>query len=170
MIALAACTHAPATTPAPAAPGVISNVAPGATPTHEPLATIERSGCFGWCPIYEATVFRDGMVEYRGERFVKTTGAATWTIEPREIVAIETLFAEAHYLDLKDAYTSYDVTDMPSAVTSHTRAGRTKRVAHYAGDGSAPKALGHLESELDRLVHIEKGIGTEAEREKLSGR
>ena len=92
MIALAACTHAPATTPAPAAPGVISNVAPGATPTHEPLATIERSGCFGWCPIYEATVF-----------------ATAWSSTA-------------------------------------------------------------VESELDRLVHIEKGIGTEAEREKLSGR
>ena len=85
-----------APTSAPAAtPGVISNSAPAAKPTHEELATIDRTGCFGWCPIYKLTVFRDGTVEYSGERFVKTTGAATWTVTPAEIAAIDALFADA---------------------------------------------------------------------------
>ncbi len=173
-LALVACSQPASTLPAPTAPaatpGVISNTAPAAKPTREELATIQRDGCYGWCPIYKLTVFRDGTVEYTGERFVKTTGAATWTITQTEVAAIETLFADAHYGELRDKYLSYDVTDGPSTITSHTRDGRTKRIEHYSGDQTSPKELVRVEEGLDKLVHIEKHIGTEAEREKLAGR
>ena len=62
------------------------------------------------------------------------------------------------------------MTDGPTTITSHTQGGHTKRIEHYSGDHSAPSALSQIEEGLDRLVHVEKHIGTEAERAKLSGR
>ena len=158
--------------PAPAAPaaptpGVISNTAPMAKPTHEELATIERDGCYGWCPVYKLTVFRDGTVEYTGERFVKTTGVATWTLTQTEVAAIDALFAETHYGELLDKYLSYDVTDGPPT-TRHAQRRGPQGTNTTAAISRRPGARARRGG-LDKLVHIEKHIGTEAEREKLAG-
>ena len=57
---------------------------------------------------------------------------------------------------------------MPSVNTSYTPAGgRTKEVRHYLGDNDAPVALNRIEGSIDQLVHVERWIGTEAEREQL---
>ncbi len=151
-----------------AGPTPISNTGGAPTGAHEPLATIERTACFGWCPIYKLTVFRDGVVEYEGEDFVKTKGKATGHLAPDELAALDDLFAKHGYLELADAYTDYSVTDMPSVNTSYSSGGRTKKIQHYLGDSSAPAALGEVESGIDRIVHVEQWIGTEDEREKLA--
>ena len=166
----AACTgtQGPSSPSTPTTP-VISNSAPSAPATHELMASIKRTACYGRCPIYELSVFRDGKVEYTGERFVKTTGAATWQITAADVAAIDALFASAHYLDMKDAYRSYNMTDMPSTITSYQLGNRKKRIQHYLGDDSAPAALGKVEAGLDTLVHIEKQIGTDEERQKMRG-
>lgn len=156
----AACGGAP-----PPAP-ISNNQKPTPAP-HEPIATIERTACFGWCPIYKVTVYRDGAVEYDGERFVKTTGRATGTLGPDQIAALDELFRSHHYLELHNAYEEYRVTDMPSVYTSYTPPGQAaKRVKHYLGDRSAPHDLTEVEDGVDRIVHIEQWIGTDDERRK----
>jgi hypothetical protein len=142
----------------------------GGTPTgaHEPLATIERTACFGWCPIYKLTVYRDGVVEYDGEDFVKTKGKATGHLAPERLTELDQLFEQRGYLALHDAYTDYSVTDMPSVKTSYSVGGKTKQVQHYLGDSTAPKELGEIEEGIDRIVQVEQWIGTEQEREDLA--
>jgi hypothetical protein len=150
------------------APPPISNS--GGTPGggHEPLASIERTACFGWCPIYKLTVYRDGSIEYEGEDYVKIKGKATGRIGADQLSALDDLFQKNGYLALHDKYTDYSVTDMPSVNTSYSSGGQTKRIEHYLGDEHAPKELGAVEEGIDRIVHVEQWIGTEDEREKLS--
>ena len=53
-----------------------SLAAPAPTPDYASLViTLERTACFGTCPIYKLTVYGDGRVEYEGERFVTVTGS-----------------------------------------------------------------------------------------------
>jgi hypothetical protein len=163
LVLVAACGGARRTGPMP-----ISNTGGAPTGAHEPLATIERTACFGWCPIYKLTVFRDGVVEYEGEDFVKTKGKATGRLAPEALAALDELFATHGYLALDDAYTDYSVTDMPSVNTSYSSGGRTKAIKHYLGDSKAPAALAEVENGIDRIVHVEQWIGTEDEREKLA--
>lgn len=154
-----------------ASPGVVSNEVPHPPARHEVLATIERTGCYGWCPVYKLTVYRDGAVEYAGERFVKTTGAATGHLGSAQLDELDQLFVRNGYLSLRDSYQVASVTDMPSVFTSYAPPGRTpKTVKHYLGDESAPAGLGAVEEGVDRIVTIEQWIGTREEREKLSGR
>ena len=40
------------------------------------LMTLERTACFGTCPIYRVVVFKDGRIEYPGEQYVKVVGQA----------------------------------------------------------------------------------------------
>src|SRR5262245_59761798 len=154
--------------PPPRAPISNSGGAPGGE--HEPLASIERTACFGWCPIYRLTAYRDGSVVYEGEEYVKTKGHATGRVSPEQLTALDDLFQKAGYLALRDQYTEYRVTDMPSVNTSYSAGGKTKAVKHYLGDSSAPRALTEVEDGIDRIVHVEQWIGTEKEREDLSQR
>ena len=163
LASLAACsgsTHA-STTP-------ISNSGGAPTGAHELLASIERTACFGWCPIYKLTVYRDGAVEYEGEDYVKVKGKANGRLAPEELTALDDLFQKAGYLAMHDKYTDYSVTDMPSVNTSYSAGGQIKKIEHYLGDDHAPKELGTVEEGIDRIVHVEQWIGTEDERDKLS--
>lgn len=131
---------------------------------------LQRTICFGWCPAYTVSIYRDGVIEYNGTDYVKTKGKATGVLSQDKVDAIDKLFATAHYFDFKDSYTHYEVTDNPSAITSWHRGGKVKTIEHYYGDKHAPQALTRLEEDLDKLIGIERWIGTHDEREKLAGR
>jgi uncharacterized protein DUF6438 len=135
---------------------------------HEQLATLERTACFGTCPVYKIAIFGDGAVEYEGERFVKTQGHATGHIGAEQLAQLRKLFQDNGYLQLENSYEKQDVTDLPSVFTSYTPGqGQTKSIRHYLGDRSAPKALTEVEEGIDRIVHVEQWIGTEEERRNL---
>ena len=55
------------------------------TPTPEELKdviiTLERTECFGTCPVYRLTVHGDGRVVYEGIRFVEVEGTVKTSIE-----------------------------------------------------------------------------------------
>jgi hypothetical protein len=161
-LAAAACGGAPA----PAPP---SNSAPRpAASAHEPVATLERTECYGWCPAYKITIYRDGVVDYVGTRFVKLVGEARGQLTTAQLAQLDQLFEQTGYLHFKDRYVKTTVTDMPSANTSYAPPGEpAKSVQHYDGDRSAPKELAQVEDGIDQIVRIEQWIGTTDERRGL---
>lgn len=163
-LAVAACGCAPR-------PALSLATSDGGTPggEHALLASIERTGCFGWCPIYTLTIFRDGIVAYEGEAYVKAKGKVTGHLAPEQIRALDELFQRNRYVDLRDAYTEYETTDLPSVNTSYAARGKTKSISHYLGDSHAPRALTEIEDGIERIVGVEQWIGTEKERKDLSG-
>lgn len=164
----AACGHKPPTGGGGGGgPEPIGNTGePGTVGPHEVMATLERTACYGTCPMYKLTIYRDGSVEYEGEEFVKIQGKATGQITPADVTQLDQLFTGAHYFDLNDAYTDYDVTDNPSAKTSYSSGGKTKTIDHYYGDSDAPGVLVTIEDGIDTIVHVEQFIGTEQERQQ----
>jgi len=141
---------------------------PPPPPAHVLLASIDRGPCYGTCPVYTITVYRDGQVEYEGADYVKTKGKATATITAAQVAAIDKLFTDDHYLAYKDSYEHADWTDAPSARTSYLPVGATaaKTIGHYYGDEHAPESLSKLEEAFDKAVNAERWIGTRAERDK----
>ena len=72
-----------------------------------PLATLRRTTCFGTCPEYDLTIYKDGRVEYLGWRWVKACGRHTAVLTPTAVAALEAAFAQASYFALDDAYDRY---------------------------------------------------------------
>ncbi|HEX9102083.1 MAG TPA: DUF6438 domain-containing protein [Polyangia bacterium] len=130
----------------------------GASPVS---LSLERTACYGRCPIYKVTVLRDGTVLWEGERFVKVTGKATAKLPAAAIAELARAFARADFFALHDKYDRYDVTDHPSAVVSFDDGKRKKSIHHYHGDRSAPQALSELEDRIDELVGTARWIGKE---------
>ena len=158
-LALAACGGSTASPPK------LANTGGTQVREHVLLASIEGTACFGTCPSYKLTIYRDGAVEYEGEEYVKTKGKATGTLALDKVDAIDRLFAEHGYLKLRDSYESYDVTDNPSTYTSYQPlGGKLKSVRHYHGDMHAPEELSKLEKRLYELAEVERWIGSREER------
>jgi acetamidase/formamidase len=128
--------------------------------------TLERTACFGTCPMYQVTVTSDGTVTFNGERFTKTTGVAKGKISRESFRQLVAEFEKINYFALPDAYAPgtpvcpQRITDMPSANTSIRLKGKAKSVAHYYGCGdSGPLVkLTALEKKIDEVAGTQKWI------------
>ncbi len=115
------------------------------------LATLERTGCYGECPIYRLTIATDGSVVYVGTRWVKVIGRREYGISTAQVAELQSEFQRAGFLQLHD-YDHVESTDDDWAHLSFQLNGRIKRVRHYHGDATAPAALSALEDEVDRVT------------------
>ncbi len=123
--------------------------------------TLERTVCFGGCPVYTVTIHEDGTVIYHGERFVDVEGEQIGQIDPATVERMVEVFADAGYFAWDEAYTDRYVTDVPSVITSVTRNGETHRIERYTGDGSAPLLLPYLERWLDLMANTGQWTGAQ---------
>src|SRR4051812_43917277 len=111
-----------------------SSATAGATPggADATVITLERTGCFGPCPIYRVTLQGDGTVIFEGKRFVKSTGTFTAHVAPEQVRRLVEDFKKVDYFSLRDKYvTRADGcqewwTDNPSAITSLKVEGKQK--------------------------------------------
>jgi Domain of unknown function (DUF6438) len=103
------------------------------------VITLERTACYGTCPIYKLTISADGGVVFEGLRFVKSVGTAKTTISKEQFRELLARFEKLDYFDLRDRYEQPDdgckqwVTDNPSVITSIRTNGKSKSVRHYYG-------------------------------------
>lgn len=132
-----------------------------------PVITLERTPCFGSCPVYTITIFADGTVTYQGENFVDVTGEQTLTLDAATVAMMVETFADAGYFDWQDAYDTRTVSDMPSVITSVTRDGETHRIVRYTGD-SAPLALPYLETWIDQMTESFLWTGVQTDIRSIS--
>lgn len=140
---------------------------PDVVPGTAPFATLERTGCYGECPVYRLTVNKDGSVVYVGTRWVKALGRKEYKISEAQLAELQTAFDRANFLQLRD-YDRVENTDDDWALLSLYRGATPKRVRHYHGDNSAPLALSVLEDEFDRIVGSGRYVGVPSAGGSLS--
>jgi hypothetical protein len=138
-------------------------VFPAAAQESKPVVTLERSACFGGCPVYTVTIYEDGTVVYEGTRFVEVTGRQTIQIEEARVAEIVQAFEAAGYFEWEDEYIYASVTDGATFITSVSLDGHTKQIVHYSGDDTAPILLSYLENWIDRSVYTQQWTGVEPE-------
>jgi len=116
---------------------------------------LERTACFGFCPIYKLTIYGDGKIEFDGKNYVNAIGHHVKTISPEKVAMMLT---ELESINLKGKYDCYDATDNPTAIITVTREGKTKQIVHYHGclsaDAKELAALTKLENKIDELAEI----------------
>lgn len=117
------------------------------------VITLERTACFGTCPIYQLTVYGNGLVVYEGIRFVRVEGKRTTIIDEERVRQLVNEFRRIDYFSMENSYEELHATDMPSVISSITIDGRTKAIRHYHGDRNAPKKLTELENRIDEIIN-----------------
>jgi len=138
--------------------GCLATSAAGSHDTDNVIITLERTACFGFCPVYKITVHGDGTVMYEGKDFVETQGKTETTIDQAKIKQLISEFEEIDYFSFNGEYTERTITDASSAITSISINGNTKTVEHYHGDFNAPEELTELEDRIDEIVNSKQWI------------
>jgi hypothetical protein len=128
----------------------ISNV----SSMNTPVMTLERTACFGMCPVYGVAVFEDGTAVYLGVRHVAEPGVRITSVDPGEVEFLAMQTADFGYFDWDDEYTLQIVTDQPSAITTLNWEDQYKQITRYDGDPNAPVGLVRFEDRIDRLVNV----------------
>jgi hypothetical protein len=112
------------------------------------VASIERTACFGQCPIYRATFYDNGEVRYVGRRFVEMVGTFTTLISAEELAEIDAFAEKIGYHGFKDAYPT-PITDFPTCITSHRKGHKVKKILN--GEHAPADLIGY-ERMLDGLL------------------
>ena len=109
--------------------------------------TLERTPCFGRCPVYKATLKSDGTLLYEGIRFVPRIGKYKAHIYQFEKIA--GLVHRFGLFKLKDSY-SARVTDQATAITTVKTASGKKSIRDYGEVG--PDELWAFDRVVDSMV------------------
>jgi hypothetical protein len=110
---------------------------------------IERTPCFGTCPVYVCIIRSDGTVRYRGEAHVERMGDWEAKIDPYRFHHLANFIAESGYVEMPDTFAS-NVTDGDTVFTSYVKNGRRKVFRNYASSG--PSKLWALQELIDGLT------------------
>lgn len=109
--------------------------------------TLERTECFGTCPIYSLSIFGNETVIYNGQKNVVVKGIKTSQISQDKIIELINEFKTIDYFCLNDSYAA-PYTDAPSTITSIAIDGKTKKISDY---GKSLDKLAELENKIDEI-------------------
>jgi hypothetical protein len=130
-----------------------------------PVITLERTPCFGACPVYRVTISRSGLVRDEGKRFVADSGVDSARISADSVAGLLSELQKGGYFELDERYVSgapacgQYATDLPTAITSIDDGSRSKRVQHDHGCTEAPKTLVGMEKRIDQVAGTGRWTG-----------
>src|SRR5262252_9270685 len=128
--------------------------------------TLERTACFGTCPVYSVRITGDGNVDYVGKEYVHLVGQAQRRIGRAAVQQLLDAIQQAGYFEMAGEYryltgpdgTRGTVTDLPTTITSVRIGNRAHRIVDYVG---APDALHDIEQRIDRAAGTAEWIGNQ---------
>lgn len=123
-------------------------------PTEAPpylVAVLEKTTCYGKCPVFEVRLFSNGHLTYLGKKEVAMLGRyEAWT----DLTLLEKVKAAAyqvHYFQLAEVYPTNQrqIEDIPLTITYLNFDDREKTIMNNYG---SPKALRDFEDLLEGLL------------------
>lgn len=114
------------------------------------VVSIQRTRCFGTCPVYTVQFFRSGYVLYEGNDHVEKIGKFYSYVDTEVLKQIGMKAESTGYFNLNDEYKNPHLTDFPTVYTEVRYRGKQKRVTHY--DADPPPVLVEMEKFIDSKV------------------
>lgn len=111
------------------------------------VAYLERTACYGQCPMYKFSIYSSGYAIYEGKRFVEKIGTYEARIAASVLEEIKTKARAINYFGFRDEYPK-TASDFPATKTSIILDGKRKDIMNGTG---APSALKEFEKYLDSV-------------------
>lgn len=145
-----ACTNFFSAPPPPARPADTGPLfpAPIAASTVRRIQ-LERSACFGTCPVYTVTFDRDGTGRYHGEEYVRDLGDYVGRIDTTAFRRLAERLLTSGFFRFKTRYWE-PATDLPSTILTVSLGDTSKRVLKYGEVG--PEVFDSIAREVDSLT------------------
>lgn len=133
--------------------------------TVDSVVYLERTACYGGCPVYRLAFVSDGSVFFEGSNFTEERGLKRGSVDRSRFQALVQQMDASGFRSLKDEYLDDGCgqlsSDSPSAVVILRMGDQLKRVHHYHGCSGFPgeKELLSLEDAIDSLTNSRPWIG-----------
>jgi hypothetical protein len=112
---------------------------------------LERTACFGACPIYTVTLFRNGDARYHGEEFVKNKGDFTGSIHISAFGCLSYILERLNFAEFEPEY-SAPWTCSPTVYLRVWRAGEAEPIVVKDYGSYGPIELWALEQAVDAVA------------------
>ena len=112
------------------------------------LCTMEKTSCFGTCPVYELKIYHDGWARLKGTAHTPYIGNYQLKLSPKDVLLVKKAFRDAGFFDLDEKYYA-NVSDLPTTYLYYHDGTQSKKVMDYYG---APPNLKQLEAYLATLL------------------
>jgi len=106
--------------------------------------SLEKTACFGTCPVFKIKIFKNGKGIFEGKKSVKKTGLIDFKLSQKEIQKILVKAENIKFSEMLDEY-SEKITDLPTTYIQI----KEKKIKDYFG---APKKLKDLETLIEEIV------------------
>jgi hypothetical protein len=110
---------------------------------------LERTPCFGKCPVYVVFLKADGTFRFEGFENVRHRGRFTGKTDEQAFHDLAQFIVDCDYLNMEDTYEAL-VTDHPDVYTTVVRNGERKVIRNYANAG--PTKLWAIEQLIDKVM------------------
>lgn len=111
------------------------------------FASIERTPCFGICPVYKITIYQSGYTVLHGIEHVPNKGWFSTRLTAEQLNSISRYVYEHGIYDLHDEYIEPHIADFPTTITELNINNRYKRIVNTKPE--APEKLLKWEKFLD---------------------
>jgi hypothetical protein len=112
------------------------------------IIEMEKTGCYGQCPVYTVKIDENGRGLFIGVENTPHLGLFSFRLRVEELEGLTATFERIGFFELEDRYYDY-VTDLPTTYLTYRSGSREKKVMDYYG---APKELKDLEKSIADLV------------------
>ena len=112
---------------------------------------LEKTACYGPCPVYSVIIHGDGTVFYDGINHVDNIGKSTHQIPQEHVDDLVVMIYKLNYFSLKDEYAA-GWTDDSTVITSVRIDDEQKTVTNYGRYG--PDRLHEIEKKIDDLTNF----------------
>lgn len=119
-----------------------------ATVEKDLLVRISLGPCFGTCPVFKASIYEDGTVDYKGSMHVDKIGTYKTTIGRGKINDIRHMIRTAQFAALNENYDA-NIPDFPIYVVTAVIDGKEKKVK---SQGDVPQNLKSLQKYLIKVI------------------
>jgi Domain of unknown function (DUF6438) len=126
---------------------------------------MQRSGCEGWCPVYEVRIRSDGQVRFWGDRFVCAFGERIANVDPYAVRHLIQALEIAHLGQIPSGRSV--ILDAPTTTLLLVSEHRVKGAVYQDQDNDALIKMGERVDELAgtyRWLPIETATGRECPR------
>lgn len=109
---------------------------------------MERTPCFGRCPVYEVSITPSGEVTFIGKHFVEMQGTYKAQVSEFFLDQIADYARKINYFEMEEKYDS-EVTDLPATTTTLWLNGQMHSVYNRMG---APQELIAFEKYVEEMI------------------
>jgi hypothetical protein len=118
------------------------------------LIKLERTACYGSCPVYSVTLDAKGNVSFSTTKGDGAVVQHTDRIAASEVAAVLATARRIGFFEMRDSYRAM-ITDLPTTFVTITANGQTKKIEDYFG---APRELKQLEILIDEAARTQRWL------------